>query len=111
MNYVRIPFWGRISATLSLGMTINGVPSSITVAKDTLDPREKYYSLTIRGNSMERTFKDGEMILVERTRKIKRGDVVIVRTQEGDTIKSIHKNTPKTITLISDTEEKMSFLT
>ena len=58
---------------------------------------------------MRHTYKDGSTILVESVTQVKQNDVIILRTQKGDTIKRIKKVTLEDITLISDNGELLSF--
>ena len=108
-QYVKIPFLGTVCAKTSLGTTICGVPSTVTVSKNTLKPKKKYYALTVNGNSMQHTYKDGETILVEDKQDAKQNDVIIARVQKGDTIKRVEKITKKTIVLMSDNKKRLSF--
>lgn len=109
MQCVKVPFLGTVCAETSLGTTICGVPSTITVPKSALEPRKKYYALTVNGNSMQHTYKDGQTVLVEDTEDAQPNDVVIVRTQEGDTIKRVSDMTDEKIVLVSDDEKTLPF--
>ena len=42
------------------------------------------YALEISGNSMEPVFRDGDMVIVSPAAPIRRGDRVVVRTNEGE---------------------------
>ncbi len=109
MKYVKIPFLGKVYAETSLGTAICGTFSTITIPENILKPNKKYYSLTVSGDSMRHTYKNGTTILVEDATQAKQDDVIIARTQKGDTIKRIKNVTKRNITLISDNGELLSF--
>ena len=109
VQYVKIPFLGTICAETSLGTTICGTPSVITISKNILKSKNKYYALMVSGDSMRHTHKDGETILVESTRSARKNDVVIARTQKGDTIKRVKNITKERITLVADNGETLPF--
>ena len=109
MRYVQIPFLGKVYADASLGTAICGVPSAIAVSKNTLQPKKRYYSLIVSGDSMKDTYKDGEVVLVENKSSAKKDDVVIIRTQQGDTIKRVQSMMKKKVVLVSDGGEVLSF--
>lgn len=106
---VKIPFLGKVCAKTSLGTAIYGPSSTITVPKSILNPQRQYYSLTVHGNSMRHTYKNGETILVENTQNAKQGDVIIARTQKGDTIKRVKDITKGRIVLVSDNGKTLPF--
>ena len=109
-QYIKIPLLGTICAETSLGTAMCGASSTITVPKNILKPKKKYYALTVSGNSMRYTYKDGETVLVENRQDAKQNDVVIARVQNGDTIKRVGEITKEKIVLVSDNEKRMPFL-
>ena len=58
---------------------------------------------------MQHTYKNGEVVLVNDTQHVAKNDVIIARTQQGDTIKRVRNITKKKIDLISDNNEIVSF--
>ena len=74
-----------------------------------LQPECNYYALVINGDSMKHTYKNGEVVLVNDTQDIKKNDVIVARTQQGDTIKRVLSITKNKIDLISDNNEVVSF--
>ena len=63
---------------------------------------EHSYALEISGDSMLPLFRDGDVIIVSPAAPIRRGDRVVVKTQEGEVLaKELKRQTPKTIELKS----------
>lgn len=47
--------------------------------------KKKYYVIRVSGNSMYPTFKNGNMVIVKKRRKYKRGDIVVFKIdKDGD---------------------------
>ena len=109
MRYVRVPFMGSIHATTSLGTAMCGASSTVLVPKDDLKVGKKYYALQVRGSSMRKTYKGGSVVLVEHAHNAKKGDIVVVRTIEGDTIKRVNTISDRKIVLISDSGKQIPF--
>lgn len=63
---------------------------------------EHSYALEISGDSMLPLYRDGDIIIVSPAAPIRRGDRVVVKTQEGEVLaKELKRQTPKTIELKS----------
>jgi len=63
---------------------------------------EPVYALEISGDSMEPLYRDGDRIIVSPTASVRRGDRVVVRTQEGEVMaKVLARRTAKHIELQS----------
>ena len=63
---------------------------------------EHSYALEISGESMLPLYRDGDVIIVSPAAPIRRGDRVVVKTQEGEVLaKELKRQTPKTIELKS----------
>lgn len=60
------------------------------------------YALEVSGDSMLPLYRDGDIIIVSPTEQLRRGDRVVVRTQEGEvTAKILHRQTLKGVELHS----------
>ena len=63
---------------------------------------EHSYALEISGDSMQPLYRDGDIVIVSPAAPIRRGDRVVVKTQEGEVLaKELKRQTPKTIELKS----------
>jgi phage repressor protein C with HTH and peptisase S24 domain len=63
---------------------------------------EHAYALEISGNSMEPLYRDGEIIIVSPSSPVRRGDRVVVRTNDGEVMaKELKRKTAKTLELKS----------
>jgi phage repressor protein C with HTH and peptisase S24 domain len=63
---------------------------------------EHAYALQISGQSMEPTYRDGDVILVSPAAPIRRGDRVVARTRDGEVMaKEFKRRTPRSIELKS----------
>jgi phage repressor protein C with HTH and peptisase S24 domain len=60
------------------------------------------YALEVSGQSMEPTYRDGDVILVSPAAPIRRGDRVVVKTRDGEVMaKELKRSTAKSIELKS----------
>lgn len=65
-------------------------------------PDENTYALEISGDSMEPLYRDGDTVIVSPGAQIRRGDRVVVKTQDGQILaKELKRQTAKTIELQS----------
>jgi len=63
---------------------------------------EHAYALEVSGQSMEPTYREGDVIVVSPSAPIRRGDRVVVRTRTGEVmVKELARRTPKSIELKS----------
>ncbi len=63
---------------------------------------EQSYALEISGDSMEPLFRDGDVIVVSPAASIRRGDRIVVKTNEGEVLaKELKRRTSKNIELKS----------
>lgn len=63
---------------------------------------EKAYALEIQGDSMMPLYRDGDVIVVSPTTTIRRGDRVVVKTNDGEVLaKQLKRQTAKTVELAS----------
>lgn len=74
---------GKISLTYEDNMEFVSIP------EDNLNSSKGYYVLHISGDSMNKLYKDGEIILVENTSCVAPGDIVIARVGSDATIKRL----------------------
>ena len=74
---------GKISLTYEDNMEFVSIP------EDNLNSSKGYYVLHISGDSMNKLYKDGEIILVENTSCVAPGDIVIARIESDATIKRL----------------------
>lgn len=74
---------GKISLTYEDNMEFVSIP------EDNLNSSKGYYVLHISGDSMNKLYKDGEIILVENTSCVTPGDIVIARVGSYATIKRL----------------------
>ena len=60
------------------------------------------YALEIAGDSMNPVYRDGDVVIVDPEAAVRRGDRVVVKTQEGEVLaKELKRQTAKTIELKS----------
>jgi len=60
------------------------------------------YALEVSGDSMLPLYRDGDIIIVSPTEQLRRGDRVVVRTQEGEVMaKILHRRTARHVELHS----------
>ena len=63
---------------------------------------EHAYALEISGNSMQPLYRDGEIIIVSPSSPVRRGDRVVVKTNDGEVMaKELKRKTAKTLELKS----------
>jgi phage repressor protein C with HTH and peptisase S24 domain len=63
---------------------------------------EHAYALEISGNSMEPTYRDGDVIIVSPASPVRRGDRVVVKTKSGEVmVKELKRQTAKQVELKS----------
>lgn len=63
---------------------------------------EKAYALEIQGDSMMPLYRDGDVIIVSPSATVRRGDRVVVKTQDGEVLaKQLKRQTARTIELAS----------
>lgn len=95
---VRIPVLGRVVA----GIPIEAIEEILDYEEITpeLAATGEFFALKVRGNSMEPTLKDGDVVIVKKQPTVDSGDIAIVLVNSDDaTIKEI-KESPAGITLI-----------
>jgi phage repressor protein C with HTH and peptisase S24 domain len=65
-------------------------------------PAETTYALEVSGDSMLPLYRDGDTLIVAPGASIRRGDRVVLKTREGEVMaKILHRQTPRTIELLS----------
>ena len=63
---------------------------------------ENAYALEISGDSMEPTYRDGDVIMVSPAAPVRRGDRVVVKTKKGEVmVKELKRQTAKSVELKS----------
>ena len=95
---VRIPVLGRVVA----GIPIEAIEEILDYEEITpeLAATGEFFALKVRGNSMEPTLKDGDVVIVQKQPTVDSGDIAIVLVNSDDaTVKEI-KESPAGITLI-----------
>ena len=95
---VRIPVLGRFVA----GIPIEAIEEILDYEEITpeLAATGEFFALKVRGNSMEPTLKDGDVVIVKKQPTVDSGDIAIVLVNSDDaTVKEI-KESPAGITLI-----------
>lgn len=67
-----------------------------------LERRAGIYALEIQGDSMLPLYRDGDILIVDPTAQVRRGDRVVVKTREGEVMaKVLSRQTPRGIELLS----------
>ncbi|MCA1443649.1 helix-turn-helix transcriptional regulator [Ensifer sp. IC4062] len=67
-----------------------------------LERRSGIYALEIQGDSMLPLYRDGDILIVDPTAQVRRGDRVVVKTREGEVMaKVLSRQTPRGIELLS----------
>ncbi|PRD41022.1 DNA-binding protein [Phyllobacterium phragmitis] len=65
-------------------------------------PAEATYALEVSGDSMLPLYRDGDTLIVAPGASVRRGDRVVLKTREGEVMaKILHRQTPRTIELLS----------
>ena len=60
------------------------------------------YALEVQGESMMPLYRDGDILIVEPGSQLRRGDRVVLRTQEGEVMaKSLNRLTSRQVDLVS----------
>ena len=63
---------------------------------------EKFYAIEVSGDSMKPLYRDGDVLIVSPTASVRKGDRVVVRTQDGEVMaKEVKRRTAKNIELLS----------
>jgi phage repressor protein C with HTH and peptisase S24 domain len=63
---------------------------------------ENVYALEVSGNSMEPLYRKGDILIVSPSKRVRKGDRVVVKTRDGEVLaKELKKKTPKFIELHS----------
>jgi phage repressor protein C with HTH and peptisase S24 domain len=63
---------------------------------------EQAYALKISGESMQPTYRDGDIIVVSPAAPVRRGDRVVVKTRDGEVMaKELKRRTAKVVELLS----------
>ncbi|MCI7083741.1 MAG: LexA family transcriptional regulator [Tenericutes bacterium] len=86
--YREIKDFGPIPAG-KISLTYEDNIEFVSIPKDNLNSSKGYYVLHISGDSMNKLYKDGEIILVENTSCVAPGDIVIARVGSDATIKRL----------------------
>jgi phage repressor protein C with HTH and peptisase S24 domain len=64
--------------------------------------RSDVFAFEINGDSMQPLYRDGDIIIVSPSARLRRGDRVVVKTKDGEVMaKELRRQTPKTIELLS----------
>lgn len=95
---IRIPVLGRVVA----GIPIEAIEEILDYEEITpeLAATGEFFALKVRGDSMEPTLKDGDVVIVKKQPTVDSGDIAIVLVNSDDaTVKEI-KESPTGITLI-----------
>lgn len=98
-NIINIPIVGSVRAGQPI-LAQQNIEGYLPTLKDFLNPSVDYFYLRIKGDSMNLEFKDGSLILVEKTTCIENGEigVVLIDGMEA-TVKKVIQNA-NMITLI-----------
>jgi phage repressor protein C with HTH and peptisase S24 domain len=68
----------------------------------TPDRKSGVYALEVQGDSMLPLYRDGDVLIVEPSAQVRRGDRVVVKTREGEVMaKVLLRQTPRAIELLS----------
>lgn len=86
--YREIKDFGPIPAG-KISLTYEDNIEFVSIPEDNLNSSKGYYVLHISGDSMNKLYKDGEIILVENTSCVTPGDIVIARVGSDATIKRL----------------------
>jgi len=63
---------------------------------------DRVYALEIAGDSMEPLYREGDIVIVQPSASVRRGDRVVARTREGEVIaKTLGRRTEQAVELIS----------
>lgn len=88
IEYSKIPDYGAIPAG-KISLTFEDSINFVSIPKNNLDSSKKYYVLHVSGDSMNKLYDDGEIILVEKTNCVYPGDIVIARIGSDATVKRV----------------------
>lgn len=90
-----IPIVGIIRADTPLLCT-ETIEGYFTTDSRFLNPREDYFYLRVVGDSMDKEFVEGSLILVQKQAYIENGEIAVVLLNDSDeaTVKKVYKNGP-----------------
>jgi phage repressor protein C with HTH and peptisase S24 domain len=98
-----IPLIGMTQAGAGRLFNDEGMPSGGPGWEEVEFPdlsNEKVFALEVQGDSMEPLYRDGDVLIVSPTARVRKGDRVVVRTAKGEvTAKELKRKTAKNIEL------------
>ena len=95
---VRIPVLGRVAAGIPIG-TVEEILDYEEITPE-LAATGDFFALLVRGDSMDPTLKDGDVVIVREQPTVDSGDIAIVLVNGNDATAKEIKESPAGITLI-----------
>ncbi len=100
-----IPLIGMTQAGAGRSFTEDGMPTG-GPGWEEVDfpdfPSEKVFALEVQGDSMEPLYRDGDVLIVSPSAGVRKGDRVVVRTNDGEvTAKELKRKTARSLELRS----------
>lgn len=77
ISTVQIPIVGTVKAGFPV-LAVENIEGYLAVDRNNLAPGKEYYSLRISGDSMDKEFKQGSLVVIEKTENVKDGDIAVV---------------------------------
>lgn len=100
-----IPLIGLAQAGAGRLFTEDGMPTGGAGWEEVEFPDltgEKFYAIEVSGDSMRPLYRDGDVLIVSPTASVRKGDRVVVRTNDGEVMaKEVRRRTAKNIELLS----------
>lgn len=95
-----VPILKDIRADISM-LSLSNQLGSIRVDKTKLSLDKEYFALQVKGDSMDKYFSNGDIILVERTSQVEDMDIAVVTiNSELTTVKKVRIDDPNKIALV-----------
>ncbi|HZK37427.1 MAG TPA: S24 family peptidase [Clostridia bacterium] len=88
-NIVRLPIVGIIRAGEPI-LSQDNIEGFFSLDSSTIEPEKTYFLLRVIGDSMNKEFREGDLLLIEKTPCIDSGEIGVVRVNEVEaTVKKV----------------------
>lgn len=80
-NTIRLPIVGVIKAGEPI-LSQENIEGFFSVDSSIIDADKEYFILRVTGDSMNKEFKEGDLLLIEKTSCVDNGDIAVIRVNE-----------------------------
>lgn len=105
-NTIRLPIVGVIKAGEPI-LSQENIEGFFSIDSSVINTEKEYFMLRVTGDSMDKEFKEGDMLLIEKTPCIDSGDIAVIRINDFEaTVKKllIHNDLIQLIPLSNNPE-------